>query len=180
MDRRDEIAKAAYEVVGKQGLERLNHREVAKKLKINHATVHYYCKTREDLLVSVADHALGQLDADRAKMRAGESSQDLIEAEIALTEAYARSDSRFGKVLLGLSVAAVDVKALRKPLKELWSSWQGVISEHLSKAKTRKGSPFADPAVLSSALFGVVAASHIGGGAKPAEQLDAIYASLFK
>ncbi len=180
-NRRDEILEAAYNLMGRAGLEEVHARTVAAELGINHATVHYYFAKRPDLLVGIAEFAREQLQRDRQKLNGDAAGpSDIMDNELALAEAYARSQSRFGKVMVGLCAASVSTPELKKPVEALWKEWSDLHAKIVPDLKLKKRSPFQDPMLLSSSLFGVVAAAHVSEKAlSPAEHLDRIYASMF-
>lgn len=179
-NRRD-IKKAAYDLMGIQGLESLHARTVAAELNINHATVHYYFRRRIDLLIGVAEHTLEQLKADRANFQAGlNKPTDVLEAELALAEAYCKKTSRFVKVLAGLYVASTSDPVLRKHLQAIWNEWLALVKETIPKAKLKRDTPYQDPEALLTHLFGIALASHMLDGKIDAKsKVDGIYASMF-
>lgn len=177
--RRADIQKAAYDIVGLQGLEALTARSVAQELQINHATVHYYYPHRDDLLHAVADFALDQFRRDREKFQEGtKTANEKLEAELELAEAYCKKTSRFVKVLAGLYVASVANTTLRKKLQALWKEWNGAILEATKNAKLRKETPFRQAELLQTTLFGAALASHMLEGKYDAKAtLDEVYRS---
>jgi AcrR family transcriptional regulator len=179
--RRSEILKAAYDLMGTEGLENVHARTVATHLSINHATVHYYFPHRSDLLVGVAEYALEQLRADRAKLQDGiKSSTDAIEMELALAEAYCKPASRFAKVIAGLYVASISSPAVKEKLTVLWAEWSEMLAPHLAKSKLRKSTPYADSELLTATLFGFALTSHLTNGKFDAKaKIDTIFGSLF-
>ena len=179
--RRPDILKAAYDLMGVQGLESLTARNVAAELGINHATVHYYFPHRVDLLAGVAEFALERLKRDRARFLAGaENPADQLEAELALAEAYCRKTSRFAKVLAGLYVASIAETALRKKLSAIWSEWSGLLVELTAKGKLKKDTPYVDGELLCATFFGLALTSHmLDGKFQAKDKVDAIYASMF-
>ncbi len=182
MARRDEILVTAFDILGSEGLEALHARSVAAKLKINHATVHYYFRSRSDLLVGAAEFALAQLTRDRSSLGQPASPREAIENELALTEAYAKSSSRMGRALMALMAARPEVPALI-PLLEAWmKQFESSLAASLPTAKLRKSTPFADSALLAAALFGILTSAHLkaDGAAETSAQLDAVFSSLFK
>lgn len=177
--RRADIQKAAYDIVGLQGLEALTARSVAQELQINHATVHYYFPHRDDLLHAVADFALDQFRRDREKFAEGSKTpNERFEAELELAEAYCKKTSRFVKVLAGLYVAGVANATLRKKLQALWKEWGSVLAEVVKSAKLKKYTPYRDPDLLQTTLFGAAMASHMLEGKYDAKAtLDEVYRS---
>ena len=177
--RRSDIQKAAYDLVGLQGLEALTARNLAQELQINHATVHYYFPHRDDILHGVADFALEQFKRDRVKFHEGtKSAQDKLEAELGLAEAYCKKTSRFVKVLAGLYVASVANATLRKKLQVLWKEWVSEVGELTKAAKVHKDSPYRDAELLVATFFGAALASHMLDGKFDAKSvLDEVYKS---
>mgnify|MGYP001005799572 CR=1 FL=1 len=178
---RKDIKRAAYDLMGIQGLESVHARTVAAELNINHATVHYYFRRRTDLLVGVAEHALEQLQIDRAKFQEGMTKPaDMLEAELALAEAYCKKTSRFVKVLAGLYVASTSNVILRKNLQAIWKEWLALIKDMTPPARLKKDSPYHDPEALLTHLFGIALASHmLDGKLDSKSKIDGIYVSMF-
>lgn len=54
-DRRDEIARAARALIVEKGVEGLRTRDIAERVGINIATLHYHVPTKEALIALVAD-----------------------------------------------------------------------------------------------------------------------------
>ena len=177
--RRSDIQKAAYDLVGLQGLEALTARNLAQELQINHATVHYYFPHREDILHGVADFALDQFRRDREKFHEGtKSPQDRLEAEFDLAEAYCKKTSRFAKVLAGLYVASVADATLRKKLQLIWKEWVSLVGEISKEAKVKKDSPYREPELLVATFFGAaLAAQMLDGKFDSKDVMDQVYKS---
>lgn len=181
MKREDEIRKAAYDLLGTKGLEEVHARTVAKEVKINHATVHYYFPTREDLLEAVAEYALHQLIRDRLQFQHGaKTSREKLEAELALAEAYCRPTSRFVKVLGGLYAAGVTTPKIRKKVAAIWAEWRSLVAEQVAATRLRAGSPYHDADLLLATLFGLGLASQMLEGKFNAQpRLDLVFESMF-
>jgi AcrR family transcriptional regulator len=55
-NKRQQLVAAAYEIIVQSGFENLRTREIAARVGINIATLHYYFPTKEDLTNAVADY----------------------------------------------------------------------------------------------------------------------------
>ena len=167
--------------MGTKGLEDVHARTVAAEIGVNHATVHYYFPTRADLIMGVADYSLQILLEDRERFQEGATTpREKIENELALAEAYSRKQSRFVKVIAGLYVASTKDANVRKKMKAIWSAWLTAYSEDLKSAKVKAVSPFQDPELLLSTVFGLALASHmLDGQLGAAEKLDSVLVSMF-
>lgn len=181
MKRDDQIRKAAYDLLGTKGLEEVHARTVAKEIGINHATVHYYFPTRDELLVAVAEYALHQLIRDRLQFQQGAGTpREKLEAEIALAEAYCRPTSRFVKVLGGLYAAGVTSPTIRKKVAAIWAEWRSLVAEQVASSKMKNGTPYHDADLLLATLFGLGLASHMLDGKFQAQpRLDLVFESMF-
>ena len=185
MKRQEQILKAAYDILGTRGLEELHARTVAKEIGINHATVHYYFPHREDLILAVADYTLHQLIRDRLQFQLGaSSSQEKVESELALVEAYCRPGSRFIKVFACLYVAGIESEGLQKKLVAIWDEWKSVVVQHIDAANSdgslSGSSAFRDADTLMSTFFGMCLSAHmVEGRVDGQKQLDNVFNSMF-
>ena len=59
-ERQQAIVEAAYHLIAENGLEGLRTRDVASRVEINIATLHYYFDTKEALIQAVVSYALDQ------------------------------------------------------------------------------------------------------------------------
>lgn len=184
MERREEILKAAYEILGQDGLEALHARSVAARVGVNHALVHYYYRRRDDLLLAVADYLKTRFEADVAHFQKDAAdASDRVEANLIQCEAYCKPTSRLYRAWASLFVAAQTSRALRKSLLDFWSSWVGRIESEIEAGGKEKSvnttSPFADPRLLLATLLGVGLVAHLAGESGDASRhLDSIEGSL--
>ena len=58
--RRQELVRAAFQLIAKNGFEGLRTRDVADLVGVNIATLHYYFPTKESLIRGVLEHAMGR------------------------------------------------------------------------------------------------------------------------
>jgi AcrR family transcriptional regulator len=59
-ERRRSLVQAAYQLIAESGFERLRTRDVATRVGVNIATLHYYFPHKEDLIRSVVEYLLQQ------------------------------------------------------------------------------------------------------------------------
>lgn len=156
---------AAYEIVGKKGLEALHARTVAQVVQVNHATVHYYFPKRVDLLVGLCQALENRYDQDlRHVSQQAKSARDRIEARAVLFEAYCRPSSRFIKVFNALTVAAVEQPLVNEALNGMLTKWLNdlrtdcvVASNDLGKADWAQ----ARARMFLASAFGLMTFAHL-------------------
>lgn len=168
-NKREEMLRAAYEIVGSQGIEALHARAVAGAIGVNHALVHYYFPRRPDLLAALFDHMVERWKADRGRFLADVAP---LEGEVALGEAYCRPTSRFVKVVLSLWVASLEDAELRKRFTEWMKGWLRDIDKALKRSDgttVRRGGT-----VLAYLLGSALAAQTLGDDFPASKVFDEI------
>src|SRR2546428_85143 len=60
MERQEALVQAAYRLLAERGFEGLRTRDVAARVGVNVATLHYYFPTKEALIQGVVGHAMGR------------------------------------------------------------------------------------------------------------------------
>ena len=64
---------AAYRLIAERGLEELRTRDIAAEVGINIATLHYYFRTKEQLIAAVVEHMALLFRTLRAPLAEGAS-----------------------------------------------------------------------------------------------------------
>lgn len=123
-ERSAEVLRAAYSLIADKGFEGLRTREVAEKVGINSATLHYYFPTKEALIQGVVEHLMRELRTPRVKPK-DPSALELLRAEFAdirlrISEAPAQLT-----VLTELAVRAWRDPAIARMLQYLDDGWRG-------------------------------------------------------
>lgn len=177
-NRREQILSAAYEIVGREGLEGLHARTVAASLGINHAAVHYYYRTRSQLIAALAEHVIERFVTDQERiLSTAETPGQRVGAHVALAESYtARADGFTGN-LVSLMTAAIEDSEVRGLLSGHLSRWQSALKADLEGLGA--DGPLARPRVLCATLLGLMLISHLDS-APASPELSAIAQALVK
>lgn len=183
-DRRSQILSVAYETAGRKGLEHVHARSIAAEIGINHAAVHYYYRTRSNLLVALAEYSRSRFESDLQRVTTAQPTPGRkLEAHIALYEAYCRPQSRFFRVLQSLAVAAAYDPLVQEKLVEIHSLQRSRLERDLLAARAegtlRAESVLAQPDTLQAYLFGLCAGFQLAGGGDPTAKIDALFRELF-
>ena len=124
-ERRLNLVRAAYDLIAAEGFERLRTRDVAERVGINVATLHYYFPTKEALIEAVAHFLAAQFQNTRAPgtTKAGKSGFARLQQEFADHDYYQDSRPEMIIVMQELNLRAKRDAAIRRiiePLKEAW------------------------------------------------------------
>ncbi len=79
--RAEEVVQAAYSLIAEKGFEGLRTREVADRVGINSATLHYYFPTKEALIGAVVEYLMQELQTSRAALDSTPSAMQRLRAE---------------------------------------------------------------------------------------------------
>jgi AcrR family transcriptional regulator len=184
MDRRSEILKAAYEVVGRDGLEGLHARAVATDLGLNHSTVHYYFPTRTDLILGLIDYVEERFLKDRENILSrAENPVTKLEAEVALYEAYCRPNSRFFRVWASLFVASQGNENLVERMRKFSLTLSGRFAETKNLAgyaATITNEPLTEPYTFVATMLGLGLMAQLHGNLEDTSyRIDKIVERMF-
>lgn len=123
--RRQELVEAAYLVLAEKGFEGLRTREVAKRVGINIATLHYYFPSKETLISGVVEHLLQILRQPEVSIPASATALERLRAEFADISVRVTKSPEQLKVLTELAVRAWRDPSIARILSYLDAAWQG-------------------------------------------------------
>jgi AcrR family transcriptional regulator len=124
-ERASEVVRAAYALIVEKGMEGLRTREVADRVGINSATLHYYFPTKEALIQGVVEYLMRELRNNRTKPRAPRSALDLLRAEFADIRVRLKECPHQLIVLTELAVRGWRDPIIARMLKYLDDGWRG-------------------------------------------------------
>lgn len=178
MTRREQILKTAYEIVGSSGIEGLHARTVAAKLGINHAAVHYYFRTRLDLIGGLAEYAFARFENDRKRLVNKNGGGPALNALFEQALAYTKPDSNFARNWASFFVASIAEPSLRPLLLGHLNRWMEGLRTELDQMHPGD-TPLAQANVLAAVIIGVIVMAQACGEEYPAgETLRSIASSL--
>jgi DNA-binding transcriptional regulator YbjK len=137
--RRRELLDAALHVVADEGLRGLTHRAVDRRAGLPEGTCSAYLRTKQLLLLAVAEHVAATLAADVDRLAA-----ELAECTGEEEQAVARTSALFERWLeereLVLAKLELSLEAPRNPaVAEVLSSWRGRLVAVVDGMLTRAG-----------------------------------------
>jgi DNA-binding transcriptional regulator YbjK len=137
--RRRELLDAALHVVADEGLRGLTHRAVDRRAGLPEGTCSAYLRTKQLLLLAVAEHVAATLAADVDRLAA-----ELAECAGEEEQAVARTSALFERWLeereLVLAKLELSLEAPRNPaVAEVLSSWRGRLVAVVDGMLTRAG-----------------------------------------
>jgi TetR/AcrR family transcriptional regulator, regulator of cefoperazone and chloramphenicol sensitivity len=148
MERQDALVQAAYELLGDRGFEGLRTRDVAEKVGVNVATLHYYFPTKEKLIRGVVAYAMGRF---RSTLAPAGSPGAQMRAHFAGIRALARDEPRLFAVMGELAMRARRDRAIAGIVREVDTTWHKMLTAVLRRA-AREGAidPSASPDELAA------------------------------
>jgi AcrR family transcriptional regulator len=121
--RRDQIIRAAYFTIAEEGFEGLRTRDVAGKVGINSATLHYYFRDKEALVQGVVAFMMKELSRPRVAVGPTASALDRLRAEFSDIKARIRDAPEQLIVLTELTLRAFRDPKIAQLLRELDQGW---------------------------------------------------------
>ncbi|MBV9879191.1 MAG: TetR/AcrR family transcriptional regulator [Gemmatirosa sp.] len=166
---RQALAKAAFDLVAERGFEGLRTRDVAARVGVNVATLHYHFATKDDLVVGVARYLAESYAIHRpAHAPPTGGAVERLRNEIADARQLRLEHRPLQRVSLELRMRSERDPALRAAVDGLASEWRTSI-EGILRDGVREGAFRADldPAAGASLVLAVL------WGAAPLLDVDA-------
>lgn len=129
----ERILKAAYRILSTRGYTRLNMRDVAAEAEVNHALIHYYFGSKDQLVIAVLDAANRRLIERQTQMY--ETSGGFAE-KWAQARAFYEEDlaSGFVRVQMELWAASLSNEGLREHFIPQLMQWRHVLENAVRDA----------------------------------------------
>jgi AcrR family transcriptional regulator len=129
--RRRSLVVAAYYLIAEKGFEQLRTRDIAARVGVNIATLHYYFASKEDLIRSVVDYLLELFRTARVPMQTQEGTTPIGQIrEMFLTIEYRlREMPEMFIVLSELVLRSLRDSSIRQSLAKLDDSWQAYLKQ---------------------------------------------------
>ena len=157
--RRGELVRAAFQLIAEKGLEGLRTRDIAKRVGINIATLHYHFKTKEALLAAVVAFVTQMFRAFHAPARPNAKGRDQLAQLLAGQAGRRRAESKVDAVLQELMLRARRDPVVKKAFAALLKTWNATVADIVrrcirEKSLPRSTRPQVVAAIVTSFLFG--------------------------
>jgi AcrR family transcriptional regulator len=155
-DRRLDLVRSAYDIIAREGFEKLRTRDIAARAGVNIATLHYYFPTKEALIGGVALHLARQF-ATRAEPPPGAGALQKLRHEFADVRFYLSERPDVIEVMRELNARAQRdraIAAILTPLKLRWrKTIQRVIAAGVAEGVFRRDPPAGRAAAVVVAML---------------------------
>ena len=164
-ERRLAIAKAARALIVERGLEGLRTRDIAARVGINIATLHYHVPSKEALIALVAQSLKGEFkDQGQRRPREGKTGRQLLHMEIEdIIESILEAPDRLS-IMAELIERSRRDTAIADIIRPMTSYWRDMLADVFARgAKDGTLRPDIDPQAAAQIFLGTVAswrASH--------------------
>lgn len=129
-ERRLTIAKAAREIIVEKGLEGLRTRDIAARVGINVATLHYHVPTKEALITLVAESLRNDFRTQGlARTRNGKTGLEKLRMEFEDTQETAEQTPELIIVLTELTERGRRDPAIGEIITPIYDHWRGQFVE---------------------------------------------------
>ena len=125
MERQEALVQAAYELLAERGFEGLRTRDVAAKVGVNVATLHYYYPTKEKLIRGVVGYAMGRF---RTTLQPAGSPGEQLRAHFAGIRRLARTDPELFVVMGELAMRGRRDRAIAAIVRDVDATWEKTLA----------------------------------------------------
>jgi len=131
MERQEALVQAAFELLAERGFEGLRTRDIAAKVGVNIATLHYYFPTKEKLIRGVLGYAMERF---RTTLQPADSPGEQLRAHFAGIRRLARTEPKLFVVMGELAMRGRRDRAIGAIVRDVDATWQKVLGTLLRRA----------------------------------------------
>ena len=131
MERQEALVQAAYDLLAERGFEGLRTRDIAARVGVNIATLHYYYPTKEKLIRGVVGYAMERF---RTTLQPAGSPGEQVRAHFAGIRRLARTEPKLFVVMGELAMRGRRDRAIAAIVRDVDNTWQKVLSALLRQA----------------------------------------------
>jgi AcrR family transcriptional regulator len=129
--RRQELVLAAFDLIAEHGFEGLRTRDVAARVGVNIATLHYYFPTKESLIRGVLQHAMGRF---RSTLAPHGSPSDQLRNHLRAVRSLLAEEPELGSVMSELALRSARDKSIAAIMTEMYETWHATLRGLLRRA----------------------------------------------
>lgn len=130
--RQADLLEAGFEEIARSGLEGLRTRDVAARAGVNTATLHYYFKSKEELIEALVQHVGTKF---RSPEQPARNSIETLHQHLEGSWAVFEANPGLSVVLQELVVRAQRDEAARRAFRQLFAGWSAHVAEVLRAGK---------------------------------------------
>jgi AcrR family transcriptional regulator len=119
-NRRQELTVAAYELIAEHGFEGLRTRDVAGKVGVNIATLHYYFPTKESLIDGVLEHAMTRF---RSTLAPHGSPADQLLNHLRAVQKLLDEEPELKAVMGELALRSARDRSMAATMRQMYEGW---------------------------------------------------------
>ena len=135
-NRREQLVLAAFELIAENGFEGLRTRDVAARVGVNIATLHYYFPTKESLIRGVVEHAMGRF---RSTLTPHGSPSDQLRNHLRAVRRLLVEEPELGSVMGELALRSARDKSIAAMMAEMYEAWHATMRGLLRRAVREGG-----------------------------------------
>jgi AcrR family transcriptional regulator len=166
--KRTALVRAAYELIAENGLEELRTRDIAARVGINIATLHYYFDTKETLVAAVVDHMMDLFRGVRAPLAKNASALTELEHLFATRTYRSRVEPKLDLVVQEMLSRGRRDEKVRARLEAMLLGWNGYVESIIARG-VREGD-FAravEPKTAAGVITSFMMGANLQQGVRP-------------
>jgi AcrR family transcriptional regulator len=134
--RREELVLAAFDLIAEHGFEGLRTRDVAARVGVNIATLHYYFSTKESLIRGVLEEAMVRF---RSTLAPHGSPADQLRNHLRAVRKLLVEDPELKAVMGELALRSARDSSIAAIMTEMYEGWHATVRGLLRRAVKEGG-----------------------------------------
>ncbi len=132
-DRREELVRAAYDLIATKGLEGLRTRDIAAQVGINISTLHYHFDTKEALIAGVVEYVAHLFKTMHAPLPPGATALDELYHLFGGQARGRRADSNVDAVMQEIMLRSRRDVQIRRAFDQMLRTWRAIVEDIVTR-----------------------------------------------
>jgi AcrR family transcriptional regulator len=155
--RRQELVRATFDLIARNGFEGLRTRDVADMVGVNIATLHYYFPTKESLIRAVLDQAMVRF---RSTLTPHGSPADQLRNHLRAVRKLLIEEPELKAVMAELALRSARDRSIAAIMAQMYDSWHRAMRGLLRRAVKQGGlKPDLDSDGVAALIVAILTAS---------------------
>lgn len=137
-ERKMQIMKALDQCLLEKSFQQTSIKDISRIAKVNHGVLHYYFKSKEDILLHYIDYVVDyfktQMQETLLKQgKAKTSAKDFVKEVFAFVNSRITLDKNLSKIFVEIWEIALYNEAVRAKLRQTYREWIGTLTKNISE-----------------------------------------------
>ncbi len=140
-ERKRQILKALDQCLLEKSFHQTSIKDISRVAEVNHGVLHYYFKSKEDILLHYIDYVVDDFKSQVQEMLSSRnmeemSKQDFVKEVFSFVNQRITLNRNLSKIFVEIWEIALYDKAVREKLRQAYHEWISILTRNITRGST--------------------------------------------